>query len=238
MQCDYILPALGAKNADTGSRSPCGVWRHDLPGLYRDQGDAMQNVSCPGCLAAYLLTHPETHDQMAKRRAASFCRVAPDLAQSTVAERLPDWLRTDLSFVDGRSIHIRGPSGAGKTRALWLAVFTGWCLYGRKFRVVSHMELNTMITASMDNGHIASLISDLIRAPVLAVDDLGNGSMTETQWAKLLEIIDGRYRAGRPIYVSTQYDKTQMETKIGRDKNEALRRRLVDMKAVSYRPKD
>lgn len=151
---------------------------------------------------------------------ASFDDTDPQLLpKPQVYERVMGWK------YGPRGLIIHGTSGRGKTR----------CLYALLERLFVHDEVDvrvirvTTFARTMSNGGRESevMLNQLIRVPVLALDDLGKEAATDRWESALVELLDARSMAKRPVLVTTNYVGERLVTRF-RDPQtgEAVVRRL------------
>ena len=89
-------------------------------------------------------------------------------------------------------------------------------------------EAHRFLTAqAYTREEMEEFMGRLARVDLLVIDDLGNGSMTDTQSARLMEVVDSRYRACLPIWVTTQYGGNQFTEKAGAERATAILRRIT-----------
>lgn len=111
----------------------------------------------------------------------------------------------------GVGMYIIGPVGVGKTAAAAAvardAVARGWSV-----RFASAVEFYAELRGSYDDGTSeARIMSRYTDARLVVLDDLGKGKPTAWAVEKLFALVDGRYRAGLPLIVTTQYDEAALE---------------------------
>lgn len=185
---------------------------------------ASQELLCPGCVA---LVGCMSSPDRAKMREEAFARVCPRFCHDTRLERLEKWLSLPPDWDPRKSLAIRGPSGAGKTRLIWHAVKVAVVNCGMKTRVFTHAQLCAAINEAAAADQMQAFVDKIARLDLLVIDDLGNGPMTDTQSTRLFEIVDARYRASLPIWITTQYTGEALTAKIGAERATAILRRIT-----------
>jgi DNA replication protein DnaC len=125
---------------------------------------------------------------------------------------------------------LHGPSGLTKSRMMWLLARRIYVEDGVPLMVVRATKLgrnvgDAMAPAVAVEGQIRALIS----IPVLVIDDLGKEAQSERWESALVEIIDARNAARRPLIVTTNYvGERLVERYRDRSAGEAVVRRLRD----------
>lgn len=185
---------------------------------------ASRDLLCPGCVA--LVGCMSTPDR-SKMREDAFLRVCPRFCHDTRLDRLTKWLQLPLDWDPKKSMAIRGPSGAGKTRLLWHCVKVAVVNCGMKTRVYTHSQICAAMQEAADADKLQEFVGKAAALDLLVIDDLGNGPMTDTQSARLMEIIDARYRAALPVWITTQYTGEALAAKLGGERANAILRRIT-----------
>ena len=134
-----------------------------------------------------------------------------------------------LSFVnsDARGFLIAGQSGAGKTHlcSAICGYFLDKDIEAVKFKWREHgTELKTMIT---DSEEYQKRVNQLINVPVLYIDDLWKGKITDADINLAFTIINGRYTNKRPIYKTIV--STELMPKELIEIDEAIGGRIIEM---------
>lgn len=99
-----------------------------------------------------------------------------------------------------------GPTGTGKTHLICGFVRRLVLDFGVPARYASFSRLLREAKARMDNGgNVQALLGDLARAPVLALDELGAGRITDWELDTIHGLVSDRYDAMRPTIWATNY---------------------------------
>ena len=126
-------------------------------------------------------------------------------------------------------IIILGPSGAGKTTALW-------CI----FQAMERRKINVDYWSAVELGKELSKCArdieastHLTRKAVLMIDDFGKERITPAAASMWWELINRRYEAKLPVVITTRYKGSEFESRIGEKGDPVIahdiRRRLRDM---------
>jgi len=122
---------------------------------------------------------------------------------------------------------ISGPVGTGKTYAASCMVNLfldklKWVTFGNVLDLLGRLRRSYSDAAQEEEWRI---LDELNKVPLLVIDDLGKEKVSEWVEQILYQVIDGRYRAEKPLIVTTNYDA---ETLAGRypEVGEALMSRL------------
>lgn len=125
-----------------------------------------------------------------------------------------------------KGLVLHGSSGRGKSRCLWALLQRLYVEDGITVRCVRVTSF-ARIMSDPYRADAEAYLRALIVIPVLALDDLGKEPSTERWEASLIELLDARSVAGRPVLVTTNYAGDKLVTRF-RDPNtgEAVVRRL------------
>lgn len=138
------------------------------------------------------------------------------------------------------SIYATGPTGTFKTTLCWHVL---WHLHMRGWTVKAY-TINQLADAVLDSFSTethGTLIKNLIGGgtrDILFIDDIDKCGMAGKSQAPpslakaMYDIIDGRYRAGRPVLITTNARKDLIDEIYGEQHGSVIRRRLEDMCTV------
>lgn len=122
---------------------------------------------------------------------------------------------------------VRGKSGHGKTRAVWRLLRRSF-VDGKRIRAMASGEFDRQARDAGGKFTLTEFVDRLIEADVLFLDDLGKAPWTSATVGIWFDVLDGRYRHGRPIVVTTNLDGAALvkQLRIGRDIGEPMLRRM------------
>ncbi len=161
-----------------------------------------------------------------------------DFGDARLAHNLVQ-LRRVLGWQYGpRGLLLAGPTGAGKTRALWALLRRLACEEGRDWSLWNAQDLAAEITSNVRFGsdEAARFIECLAKVPVLVIDDLGQEATTEAQGERvrswMFRLLDLRVGLGLPLLVSTNASAAELaDAEGGRSavRADPLIRRLLEL---------
>jgi len=114
---------------------------------------------------------------------------------------------------DRKGLAARGPSGAGKTTALWALA-----------RELEREGFNPIVLTGVELGRILSkaardieAVDWLCRARVLMIDDIGKEKLTSAMAALLWEVLDKRYGLGLPLILTSRFTGDELKQRFGEE---------------------
>jgi hypothetical protein len=130
----------------------------------------------------------------------------------------------DLSI---QGLIVRGKSGHGKTRAVWRLLRRSFDA-NKRIRAMASGEFDRQARDAGGKFTLTEFVDRLIEADVLFLDDLGKAPWTPATVGIWFDVLDGRYREGRPIVVTTNLDGAALckQLRIGPDIGEPMLRRM------------
>jgi hypothetical protein len=141
--------------------------------------------------------------------------------------RSPSW-RGMLKWQFGaRGLFVAGPTGTGKTRALWRLLRREWD-NGRKFMMMTAGDFDRACRDAGGNFSLSAWFNRLANVPLLAIDDLGKAAWTEATAAQFHELVDTRTRNARPLIVTTNETGQLLQERMPERFGASLVRRLRD----------
>ena len=126
-------------------------------------------------------------------------------------EGVQPWMSRWQAGVQGsagpRGLVLHGPVGRGKTHLLVGVLRELVFEHGAVVRFVEFSRLLGMLKEGYSRGQGDSeLLTELAEVPVLAIDELGKGRLTDWELAIIDEIISRRYNAMRCTLATTNYE--------------------------------
>lgn len=196
---------------------------------------------CDACFDIERAAHDAARvaEMRAKRADAWSSDVGREAFADTIVAQLdPVRLAAVVGWVYGpRGLVLHGPSGKTKSRMMWILARRLYVDDGVQTVVARATRLaRTLSDLATPAGAIEAQIRALINAPVLILDDLGKEAQSERWESALVEIIDARTAAGRPLIITTNYVGSKLvERYRDRSNGEAVVRRLRDFcTAISF----
>lgn len=120
-------------------------------------------------------------------------------------------------FNEWRTLWLQGPVGVGKTHLL-AALALATVARERSARVITARELVRRIRCTWRNDAPESeedVLHDLAGCGLLCLDELGVGYGTDGELLHLLDVLDLRYRLGRPTAIATNLTPEQVRAALG-----------------------
>lgn len=154
--------------------------------------------------------------------------------KSLMEERMAKWdmlcpelyRKTDPSFIDGikfadvtkwkfgqKGLMVVGRSRAGKTTSCWHLLHKLYVLQSHSFVAISEPEFSIQRDKSSRNGSLDQFLNQCIRADVFFLDDLGHAATNSRYLEELYHIVEKRTSWKRPIIVTTQFTREELEDK-------------------------
>lgn len=113
---------------------------------------------------------------------------------------------------------LSGPPGRGKSHLAAAAVKAVWDRHGKRGRFWVVPELLDRIRATYSEETrretVEAVHGELLRTPVLVLDDLGTEKATDWAGEQVFKIIDQRYREGLPLIVTTNLEVGALDARL------------------------
>lgn len=169
---------------------------------------------------------------------ATFCKMCPPLYRESDRARLPCHASALAAVLDWQhgpeGLLLHGATGKGKTRAAWLLLrrlhFAGYRIEAFDCVSFSH-EITRRFSADGDGVKWAA---KLARAPVLFLDDLGKGRLTERGVAELFGLVEVRTANLLPVIVTCNHVGDTLAASLHGETGAALVRRLREFCRCIY----
>jgi DNA replication protein DnaC len=126
----------------------------------------------------------------------------------------------------GKGLFVLGPSGTGKTTALW-ALARELEREGCAPLILTGVELGRQLSQAARD---ISSVEHLWRCRVLMIDDLGKEKSTPAMAALFWEVLDKRYLHQRPLVFTSRFDGDAMRVRFGEEcLGDDIRRRINEL---------
>lgn len=126
-----------------------------------------------------------------------------------------------------RGLLLIGPSGKCKTRIAWRLLRREWDS-GRKVKAMKAHRFGIEAVALQMSHGFREWFDELVEVPLLLIDDLGKGRLTDAVESHLFGLLDERSENGRPVIVTTNSNGKDLVDKMSADRGEPIVRRLRD----------
>jgi len=198
---------------------------------------------CDSCMASREAKHKEAlQRERAEKRALAWSRMCHLLYRHT------DWNHPGLSPVlcelahtwwakdNGMGLGIYGPTGVGKTRAVWEILrrhhFSGRSVFAATAQQIQFAVGDFHSDTQMDRNAARKLIRDCKGAGILFVDDIGKERSTAAVAAVLHDIVETRISHKLPILWTSEMTGEDLAQKLGDNYGHGLIRRLREFSTV------
>jgi DNA replication protein DnaC len=134
----------------------------------------------------------------------------------------------------GDGLLLCGPAGTGKTHMA--AAITRSCIeIGRPITFRRAADLFQAIRDTYDQGFAeATVLSDYAKTPLLVLDDLGAGALSDFERRYTLEVLDRRLNAMLPTIVTTNWKLSQIREQM----DERIASRLSGYTVLTFAGRD
>jgi DNA replication protein DnaC len=199
--------------------------------------------ACPRCLAEYQDSQRRgtaaAEEKIAKaRHEARWAELCP-VEFKTVeegGETDPNRLRLEqprfadaLSWRFGKTgLLLIGPSGSCKTRVAWRIVRREFEAGRRVMAMKAHGFGIECVDRRTSRGGFTDWYRQLVRVPLLFIDDLGKGRFTDDVESHFFGLIDERTENGRPLIITSNSTGNALKERMSADRGEPIIRRLRD----------
>lgn len=198
---------------------------------------------CDACMTVREAKH---HDEVKRAKSAkldfAWKQSCPPLYRQT------DWKHPGLSPAccehahtwwaksDGIGLGFYGPSGRGKTRAMW-EILRRHHFTGRKFLAVSAQKIQSAVSdyhadTYSERNAARKLISDCKVVGILFIDDLGKERTSQAVASVLHDILETRFSHKRPLLWTSELAGEELAQKLGENYANGLIRRIRDFSTV------
>jgi DNA replication protein DnaC len=112
-----------------------------------------------------------------------------------------------------RGLMVTGRSRAGKTTSVWHLLHKLYVLEAKTFKAISEPEFSIERDRHSRQGSLDGFLAGCIRADVFFLDDLGHAATNSRNLEELYHIIETRTSWKRPVIVTTQFTREELEEK-------------------------
>jgi DNA replication protein DnaC len=179
----------------------------------------------------------DTTAQRNAERRAEFRGSLPKLFRDTDKSRLPSLLTTaiDAWNYGPQGLAFAGPSGRGKTRAMFLLLERLARTHSVEFITATdfgHVAAEQFSDDAIERNQAKEKLRAIRSARVLLVDDLGKARLTERVETELFGLFDARTSAGHPTMWTSNLSAQGLKAMVSPDKAAPLLRRLTDFTRI------
>jgi DNA replication protein DnaC len=125
-------------------------------------------------------------------------------------------------------LYIHGPSGTGKTRMAWHALRRHYN-EGRRVFGITHLDLRQQL-ARLWNESVARMkefVDLMLAADILFLDDLGRANPGGLGEEAIAAVVDHRYRAGKPTWVTALYQLESLAARFSPERGQLIATRIA-----------
>jgi len=156
-------------------------------------------------------------EKVGRRFAGGFERIAREMPHlDTQRRQCEEWARTFSRETD-KGLYLSGKTGSSKT-ALAAAIVIDLVSRGFGVEFSNVADLLADVRASYDSDDVATeheIVEEAAGVDLLVLDDLGAEKITEHSIGILERIIDRRYRALKPIVITSNLDGDALYSEMG-----------------------
>lgn len=205
-----------------------------------DGRERFSRTRCQSCMEKAALAY-DVAEKDAQRLAkiGKWHSICPPLYRDTDAARINQVCAMAALTWDvngSRGLGLLGVTGAGKTRALFLALHGAFDA-GKRCRSISHNLFSKTVQSAFagegaERNDARALLVALQKCDVLLLDDLGKPPPTERADAELEELVEVRTSNLLPILWSANGSSAWLIKRMGPDRGEPLVRRLSEFSEI------
>ncbi|MCE9543633.1 MAG: ATP-binding protein [Verrucomicrobia bacterium] len=165
-------------------------------------------------------------------RIAEFKTTIPRIFRDTDKARLPSSLTiaADAWAYGPQGLAFAGPSGKGKTRAMFI-LLQRMAGEGRSVGFITstdfdHISRDQFSDDAMERNQAKEKLRSIRSVRVLLLDDLGKGKMTERSETELFALFDSRTSAGLPTLWTSNLSSRELLSMVAMHNRDAFERRI------------
>jgi DNA replication protein DnaC len=220
----------------------CATCGQQFPAVFitvQSVGSCFSQVHCPPCQERQKADKDaleRSREAEARRRQwAELCPVEFKTVEEG-GETDPNRLRLEqprfadaLSWRFGKTgLLLFGPSGSCKTRVAWRIVRRKFEAGRRVMAMKAHGFGIECVDRRTSRGGFTDWYRQLVRVPLLFIDDLGKGRFTDDVESHFFGLIDERTENGRPLIITSNSTGNALKERMSADRGEPIIRRLRD----------
>jgi DNA replication protein DnaC len=153
---------------------------------------------------------------------------------------LAEVLKYDPRSSNGKGIGLYGPTGAGKTRMMFLLVrklhFSGVKILFTSAVAIARAASQEFDDDQKTRGEARLLLRNAVTSEVLFIDDIGKERLTEAAELKLYWLIEERTANYRPILWTSNFVGADLRKMMSDNRGTAVTRRLAEFSSVLFVP--
>ena len=192
---------------------------------------------CDGC-EGMMANGSEATLQARAERISSFKGSIPKLFRDTDKARLPSVLTdaVDEWMYSSRGLAFAGPSGRGKTRAMFL-LLQREAGEGRSVDFITstdfdHISRDQFSDDAMERNQAKEKLRSIRSVKILLLDDLGKSRLTDRCEAELFSLFDSRTSAALPTLWTSNLSADGLKAMVTPDRAAPLLRRLTEFTTI------
>ena len=153
---------------------------------------------------------------------------------------LAEVLKYDPRSSNGKGIGLYGPTGAGKTRMMFLLVrelhFSGVKILFTSAIAIARASSQEFDDDPRTRAEARILLRNAAGVEVLFIDDIGKERLTEAAELKLYWLIEHRTANARPILWTSNFVGAHLRKMMSDNRGPAITRRLAEFSSVLFVP--
>lgn len=134
-------------------------------------------------------------------------------ADAVPEPRVWGWVDMEAMYGEGSALLLMGPTGTGKTYQAWAAVRALGAADPKRFTGTLAGNVATLLDRCRPDRDLQ--VGDLEHAPLLLLDDMGAGKVTDWTEEVLYRVIDARWANVLPTIVTTNHSGPSLSAYLG-----------------------
>jgi DNA replication protein DnaC len=205
----------------------CGQ-QHTIPTIRLFGGHVVRRALCPACAARQAEEQRGEADRAERARLdAAWNSICPPLYLKTAPARLPQAALAEVLgwSLGPRGLLLVGPTGTGKTRAVYL-LLRRLLEAGVRIRAFDCAGFGHECGRRFRDGTGEDWADALAKADLVFLDDVGKVSFTERYQTELFALVERRAANMLPIIATTNMAGDDLQPRMSADRGQPLVRRL------------